>query len=116
MAQKILEGQDLHSFDYSQKKFINKLNIFFESSFKEDKRFVLLFLARLTRDRLKDLDDVLNSVFYDKVFKVIIEEKKKENDFDMHNAFQIMSNMIYSETHRKKLANGQYFKRIFDKV
>ena len=52
MAQKLMEGEDLKTFDYTSKKFIISIQKFFDSPFKEDKKYVLLYLSKLTRDRL----------------------------------------------------------------
>jgi hypothetical protein len=51
-VEKILDGQEIQPFDYSGKKFIGTLFKFFESPFKDDKKFVLAYLANITRDKI----------------------------------------------------------------
>ena len=45
---------------YNQKSFVQQLAKFLESPFKEDRKFVTQFLARLTRDKIDECEDCLN--------------------------------------------------------
>ena len=98
---------------YSSKKFIQQIQKFFDSPFKDDKRFGVQYLAGLTRDRIDECEEIINSLFYDKIFNMMLNTK---DDYIRHTAFQILSNIVSSTKQREKLANQHYFSRVFEKI
>jgi hypothetical protein len=68
--------------------------MFIDSPFKEDKKFAVEYLAKLTRDRINECEDAVNSLFYDKIFNLLINTK---DEWNRHISFSILSNMISSQ-------------------
>jgi hypothetical protein len=48
------------------------LRKFFESPFKDDKKFAVQYISQLTRDRINESEDIVNALFYDQIFKLIV--------------------------------------------
>ena len=48
-------------------------------------------MAQLTRDRLAESEDAVNRLFYDTIFKILLESKDEVN---RHKSFEIISNMV----------------------
>ena len=103
---------------YTGKNFRNQLAKFFDSPFKDDKRFALQYLAYLTRDKIDESEETITYLFYDRVLKQILLQSSKDADEIRlkYKAFEILSSMVQSKTHRHKLANGDFFVRVFDKL
>jgi hypothetical protein len=53
----------------------------------------------------------VNQLFFDKIFEILLVTDHQLNKM---NALETLSNLIHSEEHRLKLANDEYFKRVFD--
>ena len=98
---------------YQSKLFIAQLKKFFDSPFKDDKRFAVHYMAQLTRDKINESEKAVNVLFYDSIYDVLMDSKDEVN---RHKAFEIMCNMVQSDTQRKKLAEHKYFKRVFEKM
>ena len=52
-----------------QKMIHEVLNNFFSSPFKDDRRFTIKHLAQMTRDRLPESKQVIENLFFDRIFK-----------------------------------------------
>lgn len=48
------------------------LNNLFHSPFKDDRRFMIRYLAIETRDRLTESKHLIDSLFFDKIFKLML--------------------------------------------
>jgi hypothetical protein len=58
-----------------QKKLQNynmQIISFFESPFHEDKKFVVHYIAELSKDLKGENDEIVASLFYDRIFNIII--------------------------------------------
>lgn len=71
------------------------------------------YIARETRDSIQNSADIVNVLFYDRVFNVITTSRE---DMLRHKAFEIISSMISDEHQRLKLAKEDYLERIFQKM
>ena len=76
-------------------------------------------MSKLTRDRISDCEDLLDMLFYDKIFKLIVNESDPKemqtiDEINRNNAFEILCNMIDSEKQRHKLAREDKLKQVFD--
>jgi len=67
----------------------------------------------MTRDKIHESEDCINALFYDSIFNVIINSKDPVN---RARAFDVLCNMVQSDTQRKKLAEDGYFSRVFERV
>lgn len=81
---------------FSGPKFIKQLLNFFESPFKDDRKFALSYMATLTRDRVHESEEVINKLFYKQAFTVLMGPKGAE-DINRHKAFEILCNMVASD-------------------
>lgn len=70
-------------------------------------------MSLLTRDKIDRCEDVMDYLFYDRIFKLLTETKDAIN---RHYSFEILCNMTYSKEQRHKLAEEDYLKDIFDKM
>ena len=48
------------------------LNQFFASPFKDDRRFTICYLAQMTRDRIDKSKPLIDSLFFDKIFNLLL--------------------------------------------
>ena len=55
---------------------MKQLVSFFNSPFKSDKRFVLEYLAQITREKLTEHEDVIDKLFYDGIYNVLVDPKE----------------------------------------
>jgi|LauGreDrversion4_2_1035121.scaffolds.fasta_scaffold321451_1 hypothetical protein len=94
-----------------QKAQLEQLNNFFNSPFKEDRRFTIYHLAQMTRDRLESSNKLVNALFFDKIFKMLLTTQDEKNKL---KAFEILCNLIQSPTHRKRLAKEGYFRQVYE--
>lgn len=87
---------------YSGNKFRLQLQNFFDSPFKEDKRFALQYMAFLTRDKIDESEDTVNKLFYNRVSQILMKATKDNKDEIRlkFKAFEIISNMVQSKSHR----------------
>lgn len=90
---------------------MEQLNNFFNSPFKEDRRFTIYHLAQMTRDRLESSNKLVNALFFDKIFKMLLTTQDEKNKL---KAFEILCNLIQSPTHRKRLAKEGYFRQVYE--
>lgn len=107
------EGSHYGSKSFKNKRFINQLAKFFDSPFKDDKKFTVKYIATLTRERINDCEEVCNSLFYDKIFSILLSSK---DEVLRHFSFEILTNMVASDQQRHKLANKNYFADVFEKL
>lgn len=94
-----------------QKAQLDQLNQFFMSPFKDDRRFTIYHLAQITRDRLESSNKLVNHLFFDKIFKMLITTNDEKNKL---KAFEILCNLIQSQTHRRRLAKEGYFRNVYE--
>lgn len=91
----------------------DQLSQFFNSPFRDDRRFVIFYLAQMTRDRVEQSKDLINHLFFDKIFNLLLKTSDEKN---MLKAFEILCNLIQSTQHRKKLAKENYFRRVYSEM
>ena len=72
---------------------LDQLNSFFESPFKDDKRYTISFLAQMTRDKLDEATTIVNEIFFDKIFDLLLETEDERNKL---KSFEILCNLIHS--------------------
>ena len=70
-------------------------------------------MAIFTRDNLEEANDAVNKLFYDTIFNILMTSKDEMNK---HRAFEIMTNMLDSEFHRKQLIKEECFSRLLEKT
>lgn len=93
------------------KAMLEQLTQFFQSPFKEDRRFTIFHLAQMTRDRLDSSKELVQALFFDKIFNMLLKTSDEKNKL---KAFEILCNLIHSPQHRKKLANQHYFRQVYE--
>lgn len=80
---------------YTGKNFRLQLTKFFESPFKDDKRFALQYMAYLTRDKIDESEETVNSLFYKNVSTILMQSTKDADENRLRDkAFEILSNMV----------------------
>lgn len=77
------------------KRFIQQLKKFFDSPFKEDRTFAVLYMAQLTRDKIHESEDAINALFYDSIFNELLNSREELN---RSRAFDVLCNMVQSHT------------------
>ena len=81
------------------------LNNLFHSPFKDDRRFMIRYLAVETRDRLDDSRHLVDSLFFDKIFKLLLTTQDESNSLQ---AYEIVCNLIDDDQYRAKLRDQNY--------
>lgn len=71
--------------------------------------FVVKYMAQLTRDRLSESTHAVEALFFDKIFNILFESDETSRLL----IFDIICNLIGSESQRKRLASQGYFKQIY---
>jgi len=92
-----------------EKALLDQLIKFFSSPFKDDRMFVVKYMAQLTRDRLSESTYAVDALFFDKIFNILFESDETSRQL----IFDIICNLIGSESQRKRLASQGYFKKIY---
>ena len=110
-VQNAADGEQPMDDKAKQKAQLEQLNNFFNSPFKEDRRFTIYHLAQMTRDRLESSNKLVNALFFDKIFKMLLTTQDEKNKL---KAFEILCNLIQSPTHRKRLAKEGYFRQVYE--
>ena len=82
------------------KEFMNNL---FHSAFKDDRRFMIRYMAVETRDRLDESRHLVDNLFFDKIFKQITSG---QSDGNVLQAYQIVCNLLMDDKYRAKLRDG----------
>ncbi|CDW78052.1 UNKNOWN [Stylonychia lemnae] len=121
---RVMELDEVVEMDEEQKKEnkLKQMNDFFQSPFKDDKRFAITYISQLTRDKLyghfiyltlfrQESDTIVNQIFFDKIFNLLLETDDERNKL---KSFEILCNLIHSDIQRKKLAEQNYFQRVYD--
>ena len=70
-------------------------------------------MSILTRDDLPVAEEAVNKLFYDNIFSLMLSSKDEMN---RHRAFEIMTNMLDSSSHRRTLVKEECFSRLFEKT
>lgn len=55
-----------------QRAQLDQLLNFFSSPFKDDRRFTIYHLAQITRDRLESSNKLVQNLFFDRIFKMLL--------------------------------------------
>ena len=77
------------------------MNEFFNSPFKDDRKFVVKYMAQMTRDRITEAKEHIENLFFDKIFNMLL---KTTDELNRLMSFDILCNLVNSDVHRKKLA------------
>ena len=93
-----------------EKARLQQLDQFFTSPFKKDRAFVITYMAQMTRDRIEKSTELIQKLFFDKIFKLMLNTKDENIRL---KAFEIMCNMIHVPEWRKKLAEQGYLKEVY---
>ena len=93
---------------YKGKKYIQQFEKFYDSSFADDKRFVVHYFAQLTRDKIHYCKDLVDRLFYERIFDLINTSSKKEFGNKL-KAFDIICNLVTSDVHRSRLVDEAFF-------
>lgn len=67
----------------------------------------------MTRDRIEQSKDLVNNLFFDKIFNMLLKTSDEKN---MMKAFEILCNLIQNTAFRKKLAAQGYFKIVYESM
>jgi len=89
------------------------LNNFFHSPFKQDRRFMLKYLAVETRDRIETSKHLIDSLFFDKIFKLMLSSQDEQNSLQ---AFDIMCNLIMHTEYRGRIRDKGYLNQIYESI
>ncbi len=76
--------------------YTEKLISFIDSPFKDDKKFAIVHLAAVTRDNLSQNEETVGALFYDRIFKVLMDPENSE-DISNLQCFDILINMMASK-------------------
>jgi len=87
---------------------------FFNSPFKEDRKFVIKYVNTLTRDNISNAGQHIETLFFDKIFSLLLRYDK--DDMNKLMIFDILCNLINHEQHRAKLANQGYLAKIYQSM
>lgn len=72
----------------------------FESPYKDDRKYITSYIAMLTRDEMDLSEELVNQMFYDRIFKQIVPEESKElsklDEINRRNSFNILCNIMHS--------------------
>ena len=79
---------------YNSRAFTVQLKKFLESPFEDDKKFALNYISHLSRDYIHDAEKVLIQLFYDRIFKILMENHDETNRF---KALDILCNLTQSD-------------------
>lgn len=65
----------------------------------------------MTRDKLGDSRQVVNQLFFDKIFDMLLTTDDERNRI---KALETLGNLVHAEEHRLKLANDEYLKKVYE--
>lgn len=71
----------------------------------------------MTRDNVEDCEEALNTLFYERIFKIIAPESSNSSYLDemnRKNAYEILCNIMLNQSCRKKMVEYNKIKDIFD--
>lgn len=71
---------------------------------------MITYLAQFTRDKLGESEKVVNELFFDKIFELMLHTDDERNKL---KSFEILCNLINSDVQRAKLSEQDYFRRVF---
>ena len=78
-----------------------QLRKFFDSSFKDDRRFAIFYISLLTRDRIDDSEKAVTTLFYEddrkdhtSIFELLMESK---DEISRYRSLEILCNMTQSD-------------------
>ncbi len=65
----------------------------------------------MTRDRLQESKSVVESLFFDKIYNLLLQTDDQETKI---KSLEILSNLIHSEEQRLRLAKNDYLKKFYE--
>ena len=111
---RLLDMQNIEKTETAKMKVTNEmLNNFIHSPFKEDRRFTIKYVNQMTRDRVDKCKELVNLLFFDKIFKLILTSSDEAN---VLLSLDIVCNLMLSDEFRKRLANQGYIRQIYESV
>ncbi len=87
------------------------LNNLFHSPFKEDRRFMLRYLSTETRERLDESRHLVDVLFFDKTFKLMLTSSDEQNTMQ---AYDIMCNLIMDNDYRARIRDQGYTRQMYE--
>ena len=94
-----------------KKAQLSQLLEFFNSPFKDDRKFVIKYLSVMTRDRIDEAGSYIETLFFDRIFNLLFKFDK--DDMNKLMIFDILCNLVGSQQHRKKLATQGYLAKVY---
>ena len=113
---RLLDMQNIEKSEADKRRSaLDTLNNFFHSPFKDDKRFMIRYLAMAARDRLSENKYLIDQLFFDKIFKLMIKYKDKDEQ-NVLQAYDLICNLLMDEEYRARLRDKGYINQIYDSV
>ena len=111
---RLLDMQKIEKNDAAKKKTTQELlNNLFHSPFKDDKRFMIRYLAIETRDRLEESKYLVDALFFDKIYKLMLNSSDEQNTLQ---AYDIMCNLMMNADYRAKIRDQNYMRQIYESI
>ena len=112
---RVIELEALCKTEAQKKKSVSEtFNNFLFSPFKDDRLFALKSLVLFSRDEIDDKWKLIESLFFDKIFKMYIMDRI--DTVQNHVALELMFNMLAYEPFRLRLTKEHYIVSLFDTV
>ena len=103
---RLLDMQKIEKTTFHKNKTIQELlNNLFHSPFKDDRRFMIKYLAIETRDRIEFSKHLIDALFFDRVFKLMLNSSDEQNTLQ---AYDIMCNLIMNTEYRARIRDKGY--------
>ena len=103
---RLLDVANVEKTEAAKNKTVQELlNNFFHSPFKDDKRFMIRYLAVETRDRLSQSKHLIDALFFDKIFKILLNSSDEQNCLQ---AYDIICNLISNADYRARIRDKGY--------
>ena len=74
---------------------------------------MIKYLAIETRDRLNESKHLIDSLFFDKIFKLMLTSSDESNTLQ---AYDIICNLMMNDDYRAKMREGGYIRQIYESV
>ena len=98
---RLLDMENIEKTQSAKNKTVQELlNNLFHSPFKEDRRFMIRYLAVETRDRLDQSRHLVDSLFFDKIFKLMMTSSDEKNTLQ---AYDIVRNLLNDNDYRARI-------------
>ena len=83
------------------------------SPFVHDKKFAINYLATITRDNMKENEELVESLFFDDVFNIMLQIET-EDAVNVDHAYAIFGNLIEFQKTREKLTKEGYLVKVYE--